>query len=62
MPVEVSDEDVPTDPVSDCDGLHVMGRRQERRQSNVEMNDEIVALFNILFCFFCSTAGPCSRG
>jgi hypothetical protein len=43
--IEVGDEDVPTYPVDNCDGLHIMARRQERRQSDVKMCDKIIALF-----------------
>ena len=45
MPVEVGDKDVPTYPVSNCNGLHRMTRSQGRRQSDVEMRDEIIVLF-----------------
>jgi hypothetical protein len=44
VPIEVGEEDVPTYPVKNGDGFHGMSGRQERRQSDVEMSDEIIAL------------------
>ena len=57
MSIEVGNEDVPTYSVGNRDRFHYMRGRQERRQSDVKMCNELIALFVILFCSPANT-GP----